>query len=199
MYNMKVTILSASLLFAAATFSAGNAMAESLAEQIKKRAGVIGEVKALLNNSDPSIRIAALDTMLKSDDTAMRETAYSMGLNSADDTLRAISLRNKFNELKSIHVAFTLPDGASEKAKAKFAEFGGSLALNIKGYEEKNGRFTFSTSIGGNYTKDGNISGLMLQFASRYCKGNFFFNEESVYTGDITCEKYTFPATFTII
>jgi len=196
---MKVTILSASLLFAAATFSAGNAMAESLAEQIKKRAGVIGEVKALLNNSDPSIRIAALDTMLKSDDTAMRETAYSMGLNSADDTLRAISLRNKFNELKSIHVAFTLPDGASEKAKAKFAEFGGSLALNIKGYEEKNGRFTFSTSIGGNYTKDGNISGLMLQFASRYCKGNFFFNEESVYTGDITCEKYTFPATFTII
>jgi hypothetical protein len=106
--------------------------------------------------------------MLKSDDTVMRERAYSMGLNSADDTLRAISLRNKFNELKSMHVAFTLPDGASEKAKEKFAEFGGSWALNIKTYEEKNGRFTFTTSIGGTYIKDGNISGLMLQFA-RVC------------------------------
>ncbi|MFC1520332.1 hypothetical protein ACFL6Z_11540 [Pseudomonadota bacterium] len=194
----KKTLVASSLLLAITTFTAASAMAESMADQIKKRAGNIGEVKALLNNSDPSIRMAALDTMLKSDDTAMRETAYSMGLNSADDTLRAIALRNKFNDLKVLHVQFQLPEGADDKVKAQFAAFGGSLVLNIQKYEEKNGRFSFMT-VNYQHAKDGNISGLVLQFESGFCKGNLAFNEESIYSGNITCKKITFPATLEII
>jgi hypothetical protein len=194
--KLKMNIIACSMLVAT-TLTSANVVAESLADQIKKRAGVIGEVKALLNNSDPSIRIAALDTMLKSNDTAMRETAYSMGLNSADDTLRAIALRNKFNELKVMHIAISLPEGADEKVKKVFNDYGGALSLNIKSYDEKTGRFVFNTRFVNG--KDGNVSGLALQFESKYCQANMAFNEESVYSGSMTCEKTIFPVTFSIM
>jgi hypothetical protein len=120
-----------------------------------------------------------------------------MGLNSADDTLRSITLRNKFNNLKVLNIKFKLPEGANEKVQSKFAEFGGGVVLNIEKYDEKNGQFKFkSNSYGG---RDGNISGLMLQFEGKYCNGNLIFNEESIYSGEVTCKEISFPATLNII
>ncbi|MEH6733828.1 MAG: hypothetical protein V7690_04210 [Shewanella sp.] len=195
--NNKITLLVGSILLAMTTLTVTQAMAETMAETIKKRAGAIAEVKGFLNDSDPNIRVAALDSMLKSDDTAMREMAYSMGLNSADDTLRSITLRNKFNNLKVLNIKFKLPEGANEKVQSKFAEFGGGVVLNIEKYDEKNGQFKFkSNSYGG---RDGNISGLMLQFEGKYCNGNLIFNEESIYSGEVTCKEISFPATLNII
>ncbi|PKH33593.1 HEAT repeat domain-containing protein [Shewanella sp. ALD9] len=196
--NNKITLLVGSILLAMTTLTVTQAMAETMAETIKKRAGAIAEIKGFLNDSDPNIRIAALDSMLKSDDTAMREMAYSMGLNSADDTLRAITLRNKFNSLNVLGINFKLPEDADEKIKSTFAKYGGGIVLNLRKYDEKNGRFEFKPNYIGVYY-DGNISGLMLQFDGGSCNGNLTFNEESIYSGDVTCNGITFPATLNII
>lgn len=199
----KKPLFSRSILFVLTTFMGTNAIAtnympESMAEQITKRAAALNEIKLWLNNSDPNIRITALDTMLKSDDTAMRETAYSIGLNNADTTMRAVAVRNKFNDLQIIFVKFHLLSGVSEQVKAKFNEFGGSLSMSIRHYEETNGRFSF-IAPGSIYKYEGNISGLRLMFKSADCKGELMFNERAVYTGDITCDKITFPASLSLI
>ncbi|WP_351189414.1 hypothetical protein [Shewanella sp. TB4-MNA-CIBAN-0142] len=193
----KKTLFVSSILFAITILTANQSMADTMAETIKKRAGAIAEIKGFLNDSDPNIRIAALDSMLKSDDTAMREMAYSMGLNSADDTLRSITLRNKFNDLKVLNITLKLPEGANESAQTIFTKFGGKVLLNIQKYDEKNGRFTYKSNNYGGY--DGNISGLMLQFDDKNCSGDLTFNEESIYSGKVTCDKIAFTATLNII
>jgi hypothetical protein len=175
-----------------------SAIAESLADKIKKRAAETSEVKALLNDPDQNTRIAALDVMLKSQDTAMREIGYTTGFNSADDTLRAIALRNKFNELNSITVYFELPENPTENKKEIYDGWSGSLVMGLTAYNEANGNFRardqFSSS-----KNDSNVSGLSVNFKTNYCGGTLVLNEESVLEGEITCEKQSFSATANII
>ncbi|MDE3271393.1 hypothetical protein [Pseudoalteromonas sp. G4] len=177
----------------------GNVMAESLVEQIKKRAGAISEVKTLLNDPDQNVRLAALDVMLKSNDTAMRELAYTTGFNSADDTFRAVTLRNKLNETDLLALTLTLPENASEKIQKTFAYYGGILSLQFKDYDEKNGKFTTASTRNPGYKKAGNLSGLSLTFATSYCGGTLVLNEESELAGTITCDGHLFPAKANII
>lgn len=192
--NISITAISA-LLFVSSV------SAESLADKIKKRSGEMSEVRALLNDSDQNTRLAAMDIMLKSDDTAMRELAYTTGFNSADDTMRAIALRNKFNELDTLTMYFTLPENATEKDKTQFEWFGGSLSLVFSGYDEKTGKFkSYGTkSPGGSYTKVGNVSGLALNFNTRYCSGSLILNDESELQGVVTCQTNKFSAKASII
>jgi len=189
------------LIMATAVTLSTSANAESLAQKIKKRAGETAEIKALLNDPDQNTRIAALDVMLKSDDTAMRELAYTTGFNSADDTFRAIALRNKFNELDTLTMYFTLPENANESTKKQFDWFGGSLSLLFKQYDEKTGKFKVngSKTASGTYTRVGSVSGLSVSFNTRYCGGTLVLNDESVLEGEVTCEKFKFTAKANII
>ena len=175
--------------------------AESLADKIKKRAGEIAEVKALLNDPDQNTRAAALDVMLKSDDTAMREIAYSTGFNSADDSIRAITLRNKLNETDSFTMYFTLPENADESLKKIYNSFGGSLTLLFIEYNEQTGKFkTVSTeNESKTYAKPGNVSGLTFTFNTRVCSGTLSLNEESELEGIVICRDAQFHAKASII
>ncbi len=194
---MKLKI-SALLIATTLTFSA-SAIAETLVEKIKKRAAEASEIRALLNDPDQNTRIAALDVMLKSTDTAMRELAYTTGFNSADDTLRAITLRNKFNELNTLTLYFTLPEDADEKIKSQFDYFGGSLSLLFDSYDENTGKFKAASSKSSSYPKPGSVSGLSVNFNTRYCGGTLVLNEESELAGEVTCEKFKFFAKASII
>lgn len=187
------------VLFTAITLSLSTTVvAESLAEQIKKRAAATAEIKALLSDPDQNTRIAALDVMLKSGDTSMRELAYTIGFNSAEDTFRAIALRNKFNELKSLTVYFDLPESPTDKQKKTYEGWSGSLIMGINSYDEATG--TIKSSDQFNYkTGNGSISGLSVNFKTNYCGGTLILNEESVLEGEITCEKTKFLAKANII
>ena len=173
--------------------------AESLAEKIKKRAGEIAEVKALLSDPDQNTRAAALDIMLKSDDTAMREIAYSTGFNSADDSIRAITLRNKLNETDSFTMYFALPENADENLKKQYDYFGGSLTLLFKKYDENTGKFTAVSTVNSSSERPGNVSGLTFTFNTRDCGGTLYLNEESVLQGIVRCNKVQFQAKASII
>lgn len=191
---MKIKILTLSLL-ASAILSTTSIAQESMVEQIKKRSGQIAEVKALLNDADPNTRTAALDVMLKSSDTAMRELAYATGLNSADDVLRAVTLRNKFNETNILAVEAKLPEQASDKDKEMFKEYlnGGILTIKISKYEEATGSFTFRTqNAGSDYL--GSVTGLKLNFEEYRCAGSFMLNDASEFEGTLSCKGQAFPA-----
>ncbi|MBA6349910.1 hypothetical protein [Colwellia sp. BRX8-9] len=191
---MKKTLKSITSLIAfTSLFLMANASAESMAEQIKKRSIEMKEVKALLNDPDQSTRLAAMDMMLKSSDTAMKEQAYSVGFNSADDAVRAIALRNKLNEISSLTLYFTLSETATEKNKEIYQKFGGSLTLLMNKYDEKTAKFTTyssysgSSSAGRSQSKPGNVSGLTVSFGTTNCSGTLLLNEQSELVGDVNC------------
>lgn len=188
---------SALIMATVATLSAP-VNAESLAEKIKKRAGETAEIKALLNDPDQNTRIAALDVMLKSQDTAMRELAYTTGFNSADDTFRAIALRNKFNELKSVTVYLELPENSSDDLKKVYDSRAGILILSITKYNEAVGSFA-SGEGSSNYKYDSSVSGLSVNFQTRQCGGTLILNDESTLEGEVACEKQKFSAKANII
>jgi hypothetical protein len=191
---MKLKALTLSLL-ASAILTTTSFAQESLVEQIKKRSGQIAEVKALLNDADPNTRAAALDIMLKSKDTAMRELAYATGFNSADDVLRAVTLRNKFNETKILAVEAKLSEQPTDKNKEVFNKRlnGGVLIVNISRYEETTGGFTFSTR---NYNskRTGSLTGLKLNFDGSYCTGSYSLSDTSELEGTLSCEGQVFPS-----
>jgi len=184
----------------AASVTSISVLAESMAEQIKKRATETAELKALLNDPEQSMRIAALDSMLKSKDTAMRELAYNVGLNSADDAARSITLRNKFNELSTLVINTTLPESAEEKVKVNFQKYagGGEYILTIEKYDEQKGSFEFidhATYSG----RVGTVSGLTVTFRGKFCNGSLILNDESEYQGKLNCGGISYPATSVVL
>ena len=138
--------------------------------------------------------------MLKSEDTAMRELAYNLGLNSADDAVRAITLRNKFNELSTLALNVTLPENSDKKAKGVFDSYAGSgiYLITFEKYEESKGQFKFKDQANSS-GKDGSISGLTLSFKGYYCNGSMALNEESEFQGSLNCKGYSYPIKATVI
>jgi len=197
---MKNTLkLIPSIIALSSLFIMSSASAESMAEKIKKRSAEMAEVKALLNDPDQSTRLAAMDMMLKSSDTAMKEQAYSAGFNSADDAVRAIALRNKLNEIASLTLYFTLPEAATEADKKTYQKFGGSLTLVMDKYDEKTAKFTAASTKEAGYNKPGNVSGLTLSFGTYYCSGTLLLNEQSELAGNVNCSGAMFKTKASII
>ena len=96
------------------------------AERIRAQAQRIKEFRDLLADRDPTVRLAALDEMLKSNDAAAREIAFEAGLGSAEPTMRALALRTRIFAMKSVVVELEnrnkLPD---EQWQVLMAHFGG--------------------------------------------------------------------------
>jgi len=65
------------------------------AELVRESAQRIKEYQRLLNDPDPTVRLAALDLMINSDDAVTRETGFEAGFSSADRLMRSLTLRAK--------------------------------------------------------------------------------------------------------
>jgi hypothetical protein len=158
--------------------------AEALKQQIQERSGKIQEFRALLNDPDQTVRLAALDVMLKSDDIAMRELAYGMGFNSADEAMRAVCLKNKFADQKMISVKIADIASPSDSQKKALDAWGGIYTFNVKTFDEKTGQFTTT----GSYRKgDGQLNGTRMEFSQNYCNGTFQLGDGAVLAGELGC------------
>lgn len=91
-----------------------------------KRTAKINEFKALLQSPDPTLRLVALDTMQNSKDLAMREIGYSIGLNSSDQTITSLTIKNKFSEIVNFAVTLKKPE-ENEKSFTFYKERGGRI------------------------------------------------------------------------
>lgn len=171
------------------------AFAGSVADDIMKRAATVSEFKGLLNSADENVRLAALDTLLKSENTATRAMAYTAGYASKDVTVRAITLRNNMNELSTVPITISLPESSDKDAKKYYEKYagGGMYSMTVTSYEEKNGNFKFKDN-NGSKAKLGSVSGLTLSFRGSYCNGNFVLNELSELVGSLKCSNFIYPA-----
>jgi len=159
--------------------------AEALKQQIQERSGKIKEFRALLNDPDQTVRLAALDVMLKSDDIAMRELAYGMGFNSADEAMRAVSLKNKFADQQMISVKISGISSPSDTQKKALADWGGIYTFDVKTFDEKTGQFTTA----GTYRKGtGQLNGTRIEFSHSYCNGAFLLGDGAVLAGELGCK-----------
>lgn len=175
------------LLLAMSAFwsvSQAEVSAEELKQQIHERSGKIKEFRALLNDPDQTVRLAALDVMLKSDDIAMRELAYGMGFNSADEAMRAVSLNNKFADQQMISVKMSEIASPSDTQKKALDAWGGIYTFDVKSFDEKTGQFMTS----GSYRKGtGQVNGTRMEFSQPYCSGTFQLGDGAVLEGELGC------------
>jgi len=173
------------VLFTTLLLTTTHVFSQSLVEQIKARAGEINELKALLNNPDSSVRIAAIDVMQNSDDIAMREMGFSAGINSSDEAVVAITVRNKFKEIKNFNIQLKLPADSSEEAVKSFNKMGGQIGYVIVTYDPATATFVNDTTYDGR-DKTSTISGRVLQLNSTYTNGTFILNEELLFVGELS-------------
>lgn len=171
--------------------SASSVSAQSLAEKIKARAAEIGELKALLSSPDPSVRIAAVDVMQSSDDLAMREMGYNAGINSSDEAVLALTIRNRFKEIKTFNIEMAVSGEVNEEGQKVVSEIGGRLGVIVKDYDANTASFKNSTTYSGN-TYESSITGTVIQLNTRYCNGALALDDELFFSGKITCNKVRF-------
>lgn len=178
------------LLLALLSPASQQAVAEISAEQLKQRIQArsqrIAEFRALLNDPDQTVRLAALDEMVGSDDVAMRELAFGVCFNSADEAMRAICLRRKFADLGTINVEFSDPSGqklADTQAKA-LQDWGNIYTFSVTEFDARTGRF----KTAGTYRNGtGQLSGTRLTFSHPYCTGAFALGDGAVLEGELGC------------
>jgi hypothetical protein len=157
---------------------------EELKHSIEERAHKIAEYRALLNDSDQSVRLAALDVMLKSGDTAMQELAYAVAFASADEPMRAVALKNRIANLHSIVVTIDKPNDASANEKRVWNTWGGTYGFSITTFDEKTGRFA---TTGVNTIGKGQVAGTTFEFVQQYCTGTFHLGKGAVLQGVLGC------------
>jgi len=184
----KLLMTGKSLLLFALFVCWGTSQAESAAEalkrQIQERSGNMKEFRALLNDPDQTVRLAALDVMLKSDDVAMRELAFGVCFSSADEAMRAVCLKNKFADQKMISIKISDISSPSDTQKKALQDWGGIYTFTMKSFDEKTGQFVTK----GQYVNGtGQLNGTRIEFAQAYCNGTFELSDGAVLKGELGC------------
>jgi len=162
------------------------AHSDDMLKQIQERAAKVKQYRELLGNPDQTIRISALDVMLKSDDHVMRELAFNLGFSSADDAMRAIALKNKIVYMKQLNFNLSLTETPTEvEKKGILEEFSYAYSIDIQDYDINSGAFKFR-----NYGRSkGQVSGtgLSLQDNSYNCSANTALSEGATLMGTLKC------------
>ncbi|RRQ22353.1 hypothetical protein [Thiohalobacter thiocyanaticus] len=174
------------LSLAATPVAGGETSAEALKQQIQQRSQNIKEFRALLNDPDQTVRLAALDTMLKSDDVAMRELAYGVCFNSADQAMRVICLKNRFGDLRTVVISIKGIDNPTENQEKVLNEWNGTYSFEVSDYDEKTGQFTTT----GTYVQGkGQVTGTGIEFSQQYCNGGFQLVDGGTMEGELGCRS----------
>lgn len=196
---MKKKLTSLALVTALSCSSAAYALD---LQAIQQKAAKINEAKGLLNNPDPTVRLAVIEAMIESDDLAMRELGYQAGFANDDDAVRAITLRKRFKELKNLRLELELPEKATEPQQKMFANpnYSGAYIVNVYKYDETTGQFfTNSGNTSPSYTAT--LNGIYLTGSNGSTNFKLKLNDESVFEGSISQTNqsgWTLPAKLVI-
>lgn len=183
--SFRLSVLLVPILMGAATAPAANAQsAAELKDQIQARSQNLAEFRALLNDPDQTVRLAALDSMLKSDDIAMREMAYGTCFNSADAAMRGICVKNKMSEMQTIVIEIDDFDGATEKEQKTIDTWGGAYTFGVKEFDQTTGQMQTQGSYKGG---TGHVTGTGFDFAQAYCSGKFELVDGGHLEGELRC------------
>ena len=135
---------------------------------IRREAAKLAELRALLADSDPNVRLLTIREVARNGDAAQRQLAIEAGLSSAEGALQEAALRALMASVQQI-VLQVAPQDGKEEGRKDIASFVLSVEkfdpetgrINGRGYSGWNGQvqggmFTFSngTSMSGNLAWD---------------------------------------------
>ncbi|MEE2002492.1 hypothetical protein QWY20_13600 [Alkalimonas sp. MEB108] len=168
-------------------------------DEIMRRAEDISRYQALLAHSEANIRLSALDTMLKSSDTTIREIAYAAGISSVDDVTLSITLRNRFNELNQLTALIHYPE-RMESLVSEFRKSNGDfINFNVDSYNESAGSFRVRSLARATGPGSGSINGLSVSMRQGSCSINASFTENGLFEGMYFCtDGMSVPVSFRI-
>lgn len=163
--------------------------AEELLNEIQARKERINQFRALLNDPDQSTRLAALDVMLSSDDPAMKEIAYGIGFNSADEAMRALTLKGKFRDITMLPFTLSTSKDPTETEKNTLEKLAGAYSFRLNEFDADSGRFTFFGPDYPGSKRSGQISGTRVSFQSHLCQGDLTLGDGAVLSGELRCRR----------
>ncbi len=173
------------LLVALAPPTSALPSADDLKAGIENRAGEIEKYRVLLEGNDQALRLAALDALLAEDDLALRQFAYRTAFSGKDQTMRAIALKRKIGEMKTLVIDVGAGKNPTESEKKVLTSWGGTYAFEIQSFDDKTGTFVSNDYA---HKGKGQVSGTTLSFAQSYCNGTFSLGDGAVLTGTLGCK-----------
>jgi hypothetical protein len=166
-------------------------------DTIKQRAAEIQKWRTTLADPDPTVRLAAIEAVLRGKDPSLRALAIDTALNKMNDPgMQAAALVNIFGTIRTIII---------EPAQ----EGGPTLTLTMTKFDPLTG--TFSADGGwtlprsanmytcGSPGLTGQLTGTRIQFGNNACFGGFKFEAGRQFVGQAkTASGPPFPAHFSI-
>ena len=123
---------------------------------IRRDAAKLEEIRGLLSDPDPNVRLLSMREIMKSGDPVQRQLAMDAGLTSADASMVELALRAILTNVQLIVITVTDMDG---KPVTKSNYDVSSISLALTAFDPETGRFT------GNGTS-GQLQGNVLSFAT---------------------------------
>ncbi len=134
---------------------------------IRKQAAQMGEVRGLLADPDPNVRLIAIREIARSGDPIQRQLAIDAGLSSAESSMQEVALRAVVADTQQVMIALSNLDGSVIK------DGEASLSLHISKFDPDTGRIT-----GDGWT--GQIQGAVFSFAGAFSRpGSLVWNSET--------------------
>ena len=124
------------------------------AAAIRSQAARMAELRALLADPDPNVRLLTIREMARSGDPAQRQMAVDAGLSSAETALQEVALLVLLTGTEQIFIALANPDGSSP------VDGSTSLVLAVGTFDPESGRLSGKTW-------SGQLQGTVFSFASR--------------------------------
>ena len=103
---------------------------------IRREAAKLAELRALLADSDPNVRLLTIREIARIGDAAQRQVVIEAGLSSAEGALQEAALRAVLANIRQIVLQVALPDGKAADAN-EFTH----LALTVKTFDPETGLF----------------------------------------------------------
>ena len=153
------------------------------------KAAELKEKVAELNSPDSLRRLAMFNEMLVSCDPAQREIAYERGFASSEQTVRALTLRAKLRDARTLMLEVAAPKDADDGAHKAVKSLGGYVDMPVTSYDADKGDLKL-----GAYSS--RVSGTTIQLAYGACKGVLQLGEAGVLAGTVSC--WNSPLTGTI-
>lgn len=155
----------------------------SLRERVQARSDKIKQYRALLNDPDQTIRLAALDEMTRSADPTMREIAFEAGFNSADMAMQAIALHAKLRLTDTLTVQLTEPISDDKSVQRFVNKRGTQYVLTLSDFKDENGSFTVQW---GSQKGAGQVSGANMSWEVYYMTAEFKLEDGAILKGNIS-------------
>ena len=138
---------------------------------IRREAAKLAELRALLADPDPNVRLLTMRDVARSGDAIQRQVAIEAGLSSSEGALQEAALRAVLANTRQIVLHVTLPDG-----KAADTNEITNLALSVKTFDPDTGIL-----VGYNESWSGQAQGGMFAFVanSGTLLGSFVWDAEA--------------------